>query len=83
MIRGTAISLGEGRNTEKKKKNRQSCMINKCLIGWCHQQNFQVFDLGELYMALSLLATDGAHLSQRGRNILAREFTGLIRMALN
>lgn len=34
-------------------------MINKCFRGWCHQQNFEGFDLGELHMALGLLATDG------------------------
>ena len=64
-------------------RNRKSQQINTCLQAWCHQQNSGVFDHGSVYMAPGLLATDGVHLSQRGKRIFAQELAGLVEGALN
>jgi len=41
-------------------------MINMWLRGWCRQWNFGLFDHGEVYTALGLMATHEFQLSQRG-----------------
>lgn len=41
------------------------------------------FDPGEVYTALSLLATGWGQLSQRGRRVPTRESAGLIKRVLN
>jgi len=45
-------------------------------------QERSIFDHGSVYMP-DLLATDGVHLSQKGKRILAQEIAGLIDRALN
>ena len=58
-------------------------LINTWLRGWCHLRNLGFFDHGEAYSAPGLMAADGSHLSQRGKQILAQELAGLIERALN
>ncbi|KAK4829284.1 hypothetical protein QYF61_002676 [Mycteria americana] len=53
------------------------------LRGWCHRHGFVFFDNGMAYTAPGLLASDGIHLSQRGKRIFAQELAGLIDRALN
>ena len=64
-------------------RNRKSQQINTWLRAWCHLQNFGGFDHGSVYTTPGLLATDGVHLSQRGKRIFAQELAGLIERALN
>jgi len=64
-----------GKSTER---GRKTHLINRWLTDWCHWWNFGFFDHGEVYTALGLLATDGVHLSQRGKQILAQDLAGLI-----
>ena len=64
-------------------RNRKSQQINTWLQACCHQQNFGFFDHGSVYTTPGLLATDGVHLSQRGKRIFAQELAGLIEKALN
>jgi len=68
---------------EDKGRNRKSQQINTWLQAWCHRQNLRFFDHGSVYMAPGLLATDGLHLSQKGKRILAQELAGFINRALN
>jgi len=69
--------------TEDEGRNRRSQQINTWLQVWCHNQNLGFFDHGSVYMAPGLLATDGLHLSQKGKRILVQELAGLINRALN
>jgi len=62
----------EGRN--------RSQQINTQLQAWCH---LGFFDHRTVYMAPDLLATDGVHLLQKGKRILAQELAGFIDRALN
>jgi len=41
------------------------------------------FDNGMAYMAPGLLASDGIHLSQRGKRVFAYKLAGLVDKALN
>ncbi|KFR02209.1 hypothetical protein Y956_05133, partial [Nipponia nippon] len=76
----SSIPSVAGRHTER---NRKTQLINTWLRGWCQQWNFGVFSHGAVYMAPGLLETDGVHLLQRGKRILAQELAGLIERALN
>ena len=53
-------------------RSRKSQQINTWLRAWCYWQNFGVFDHGLVYMTPGMLATDGVHLSQRGKRIFAQ-----------
>jgi len=64
-------------------RNRWTQSINAWLHGWCHQHNFGFFDNRMAYMAPGLLASDGIHLSQKGKRVFAQELAGLIDRALN
>jgi len=64
-------------------RNSRSQQINTWLQAWCHRQNLGFVDHGSVYMAPGLLATDGVHLSQKGKRILAQELAELIDRALN
>ena len=68
---------------EDEGRNRRSQQINTWLQAWCHRQNLGIFDHGSVYVAPGLLATDGVHLSQKGKRILAQELAGLIHRTLN
>jgi len=69
---------------EDEGRNRRSQQINTWLQAWSHRQNMVFFfDHGSVYMAPGLLATDGVHLSQKGKRILAQGTAGLIDRALN
>jgi len=57
--------------------------MNRWLRDWCYRWNFGFFDHGEVYIAPSLLATDGVQLSQREKRVLAHELVGLTERALN
>ena len=76
-----SFKLPVARNDEG--RNRKSQQISIWLRAWCHQQNFGFFDHGLVYTTPGLLATDGVHLSQRGKRIFAQELAGLIERALN
>ncbi|KFQ34587.1 hypothetical protein N331_07827, partial [Merops nubicus] len=76
----SSIPEVKGKNTERGWKTH---LINTWLRDWCHRWNFGFFNYGEVYMAPGLLAKDGAHLSPRGKRILAQELVGLIDRALN
>lgn len=70
-----------GNNIERGKKTQ---LINLRLRDWHCQQNIGVFfDHGDVCNTLSLMATDGVHLSQRGERIITCELSGLIERALN
>jgi len=68
---------------EDEGRNMKSEQINTWLQAWCHRQNVGFFDLGSVSMAPGLLETDGVHLSQKGKRILAQELAGLIDRTLN
>jgi len=68
---------------EDEGRKRVSEQINTWLQAWCHRQNLGFFDLGSVYVAPGLLATEGVHLLQKGKRILAQELTRLIYRALN
>jgi len=82
VIRGTGgvFPSVAGKSTER---GRKTHLINRVLRDWCCRWNYDFFDHGEVYMAPGLLATDGVHLSQRGKRILTHELEGLIERALN
>ncbi|KAK4826058.1 hypothetical protein QYF61_004173 [Mycteria americana] len=65
------------------RRNGGTQSINSWLRGWCHRHRFGFFDNGMAYTAPGLLASDGIHLSQRGKRIFAQELAGLIDRALN
>jgi len=71
----SSIPSVAGKSSER---GRKTHLINRWLRDWCHRWNFGFFDHGEVYKAPGLLATDGVHLSQRGKRILAQELAGLI-----
>lgn len=52
--------------------------LNEWLKGWCQHGNFGGFDQGMVYSAPGIMTVDGAHLSPRGKLILAQETAGLI-----
>ncbi|KAK4830595.1 hypothetical protein QYF61_012021 [Mycteria americana] len=56
-------------------RNRWTHSTNTRLHGWCHCHNFGFFDNGMVYMAPGLLASDGIHLSQRGKRVFAHELS--------
>ena len=60
-------------------RNSKSHQINTCLRAWCHQQSLGFFDLGSVYITPGLLVTDGLHLSQKGKRILAQELVGSLK----
>jgi len=64
-------------------RNRKTQQINTTLRDWCHWQNLGFFDHKSVYMMSGLLATDGAHLSQRGKRIFAQVLAGLTETAVN
>lgn len=64
-------------------RNRKVMQMNTWLQDGCKQQHFVVFDHGSVYTTLSLLATSGVHLYQKGKGILAQDSAGLIERALN
>ena len=64
-------------------RNSHIQSINTWLCGWCHHQNFGFFDNGMVYTAPGLLASDGIHLSPRGKRVFAHDLAGLIDGALN
>ena len=68
---------------EDEGRNKKSEQINIWLQAWCHMQNLGFFDHGSVYMAPGLLTTDGVHLSQKGKRILAQKIAGLIDTAFN
>ena len=57
-----------GINEERKRKTQQ---INTWIQDWCHQQNSGSLDHKLVYMTPDLLATEGVHLSQKGKRIFA------------
>ena len=67
-------------DTERTKKIH---LINTWLNGWCHHRNFGFFNHGAVFLAPVLMAADGSHLSQRGKDLLAQELAGLLERALN
>lgn len=64
------------------KRNRKTHIINEWLMGWRHQRNLGFSTMGNFY-STRLLESDGLHLSNKGERILAHEFGGLIKRALN
>ena len=64
-------------------RNSRTQSVNTWLRGWCQGQNLGVFDNEMVYKALGLLASDGIHLSQRGKRVFAHKLAGLIDRALN
>lgn len=57
-------------------ENRGIPFINMWHHGWCHHENFGFFGDRKPYRAQSLLASDGIHLSQRGKRALGHELVG-------
>ena len=64
-------------------RNRWIQSINTWLCGWCRHHSFVLCDNGMAYAAPGLLASNGRHLSQRGKRVFAHELAGLIDRALN
>jgi len=64
-------------------RNSWAQSINTWLRGWCCHHHFGFFDNGMAYTAPGLLASNGSHLSQRGKRVFAQELAGLIDSALN
>ena len=65
------------------KDYRRTQQVNLWLRNWCYRQGFGFFNHGLVYRTPELLASDGMHLSQRGKRILGQELAGLIERALN
>jgi len=57
--------------------------MNTWLRGWCHHHSFGFFDNGMAYTAAALLASNGSHLSQKGKRVFAQGLVGLIGRSLN
>ena len=57
--------------------------MNDWLRGWCPDQGFGYFDLGQAFEKLGMWAPDGLRLSKRGRSVLGNKLSGLITRALN
>lgn len=64
-------------------ETQKSCRWTLGFETGVNQQNFGGFDGGSVYMTESPLATNRAHLSQRGKRILARDLVELFEGALH
>jgi len=76
----TNISAGAVREMEQDRKTQ---VVNKGLRGWCHHRNSVFFDHGVIHSVPGLTATDGHHLSLRGKWIPAQELAWLSARVLN
>ena len=79
----SSICSVAGRDSER---SRKTLLINTWLRDWCNLKNFGFvffFDCEAVYSAPGLMSPNGFHQSQREKQILAQELTGLIERALN
>ena len=62
---------------------RRTCQVNDCMRGWCLDQGFGYFDLGQAFEKPGMWAPDGLRLSKGGTSVLGSKLSGLITRALN
>ena len=79
QIMFSSIPSVVGMDEEEYRRTKQ---MNLWLQDWCYRQGFGFFKHGLVYRMPDLLASDGMHLSQRGKGSWGRSELGSVR-ALN
>ena len=79
IVFSSVILLGD-RDPERRRRTGQ---VNNWLRGWCLNQGFGYFDLGQAFEKPGMWAADGLQLSKWGTSALWSKFSGLTTRALN
>ena len=64
-------------------RRRRMGQANDWLRGWCLDQGFGYFDLGQSFEKLGMWADDRLQLSKWGTSVLGSKLSGLVTRALN